>query len=423
MPIFGRSQVNQVFTPRRNEVNHEIYVERPDLEKELRRAILGSQHPIVYGESGSGKSWLYKKVLEDLKATVAIANSASAQRFSSLTQEIRHAVGLGEALILKGMRQTIEAGADVVVARGGATSTREYEQLAGDPLHEAFSKLRKEAGTGPAVLVIDNLEIVVSSAELMTELASIVALLDDQRFAKHNIKLLLVGVPSVMRDYFLKTPSAQSIANRLVEVSEVSKLDATQVRQLVAKGFRDLLKVEIDDADLVTWQDHILNVTLGFPQPVQEYCEQLGYLAEDANWKGTVGQLREADSRWLKQSLNYASAHVAARMNERETKAGRRNQVLFALGKIAVRNFSVAHVESIVRTEFPESTADTALAIGQILAELASGTHPIIKTSVATGEYEFRDAKFAMALRVFLEKDPEREKVRRKDGPQEELAP
>src|SRR5207248_1334727 len=100
---------------------------------------------------------------------------------------------------------------------------------------------------------------------------------------------------------------------------------------------------------------------------------------------------------------------------ERETKAGRRNQVLFALGKVPTRSFSPGAIERIVRIEFPETTADTALAISPILTDLGGGEHPIIKNSVATGEWEFRDARFAMALRVLLEKEPAREKVRRVD--------
>ena len=90
--VSHRHAVTDVFTPRRTDVNREIYVDRPDHEKELSRALKGSLHTIVYGESGSGKSWLYKKVLEDLQAEIATANCANALRFQSLTDEIRHVV-------------------------------------------------------------------------------------------------------------------------------------------------------------------------------------------------------------------------------------------------------------------------------------------------------------------------------------------
>jgi hypothetical protein len=408
-----RHQVNEVFTPRKTEVNKDIYVDRPELEKELKRAILGSKHAVLFGESGSGKSWLYKKVLSDLNAHVVIANSASSQRLGSLSAVIRAAAGLSEQRRLTGMSEEIDARAKVVVAESGLRSKREYEVEQEDPLVKAFSEIRKSAGRRLTVLVVDNLEIVLGSPALMTELGALVTLLDDDRFSEFDVKLLLVGVPSVLKEYFLRAQGAHSIANRLTEVCEVSSLSPDQVERLVERGFCDLLKVDIDSAGIYEWQSHIYRVTMGYAQAVQEYCEQLGYTVEDADWKGDAHQLVAADANWLKQGLSYASIHVATRMNERETKAGRRNQVLYALGLVTERAFTAAIVERIVRAEFPDSTADTTLAIGQILSELASGEHAIVKATANTAEYEFRDARFAMALRVLLEKDAVRDKVRR----------
>lgn len=413
MSLFGRHKVNEVFTPRRTDVNREVYVDRPDLEKELRRAIEGSQHPVVYGESGSGKSWLYKKVLGEMGAHVVTANSFTAQRLGSLTREIRIACGLGEQLTLSGMTESMNAEANAVVAKGGLASSRTYSVGEQDPLVGAFERLRSAAGSRAAILVIDNLEIIVGSEPLMSELSSIVTLLDDQRFNKYRVKLLLVGVPSVLREYFLKTSATHSVANRLTEVSEVSRLSPEQVNQLVSKGFRGLLKVDISDVDLDMWVYHINHVTLGYAQSVQEYSEQLGYLVEDAGWQGSLEQLREADARWLKQGLAVVSGHVAARMNERETKAGRRNQVLYALGRVGSSAFATGAVEKIVRQEFPESTEGISLAIAPILTDLSGGDHPLLKQSAAANEYEFRDARTLMALRVLLEKEATREKVRR----------
>jgi hypothetical protein len=54
-----KPKINQVFTPRKAIVNPAMYIPRPQLEKELKRAIEGSLHSILTGESGSGKSWLH----------------------------------------------------------------------------------------------------------------------------------------------------------------------------------------------------------------------------------------------------------------------------------------------------------------------------------------------------------------------------
>ena len=414
MNIFHqRRAVNQVFTPRRTDVNTDVYVDRQSLETELRRALEGSLHPIVYGESGSGKSWLYKKVLADMKAEIFAANCANATplRLGSLTKEIENVLSAHEPKHLAGVAEEINAGLNAGFAQGGGKSTRTYDVRQGDPVLACFALLRSLAQNRPAVLVIDNLEMIFKNSERMDELASIITLLDDTRYAEHRVKLLIVGVPSEIRNYLDSTNS--SVANRVSEVSEISSLAREQVNLLVEKGFVDLLKVDFPDNVLAAWQEHIYNVTLGYAQPVQEYCEQLGYLAEDANWKADLSQLQRADDAWFKQGLNKASVAVAYWMNERETKAGRRNQVLYSLGKITNRSFNANDIEALLRSEFPQSTADITLAVGQILGELAAGDNAIINRSLKGVSYEFKDARYAMALRVLLQKDLIKEKVSR----------
>jgi hypothetical protein len=408
-----RHAVNEVFTPRRTDVNREIYVDRLELEKELKRTLAGSLHTIIFGESGSGKSWLYKKVLADMKARIATANCANALRFGSLTEEVRHVVMSESPRRLSEVAEEMGATVKAVVAEGGLKSTRKYEVAESDPLLDCFRILRDKAGNGTAVLVIDNLELIFGSEQLMKELASIITLLDDSRYAEYKVKLLIVGVPSGVKDY-LSTAQA-SVANRISEISEVSSLSKEEVAALVGKGFVDLLKLKIEQPTLQFWQEHIFEVTMGFAQHVQEYCEQLGYIVEDANWTATTEHLKLADMAWLKKGLSQASGIIAGLMNERETKVGRRNQILFVLGKISKRVFHVTEVETLVRENFPTSTADTTLAVGQILSELSGGDNSIIKRSAKGPTYEFKDARFAMALRVLLEKNAAKEKVTKVD--------
>ena len=44
------------------------------------------------------------------------------------------------------------------------------------------------------------------------------------------------------------------------------------------------------------------------------------------------------------------------------------------------------------------------------------GNDPIITNTAGGNDYEFRDARYAMALKVLLEKDAARERVRRVDS-------
>lgn len=207
---------------------------------------------------------------------------ANALRFNSLTDEIRQVVTSESPKRLSEATEEMGASVKAVVAEGGLKSTRKYEFAESDPLLNCFRILREKAGKNAAVLIIDNLEMIFSSDHLMEELAAIITLLDDIRYAEYDVKLLIVGVPSGVREYLSRTHA--SVANRLSEISEVSSLSKSEVATLVEKGFVALLKVNIDQAMLQSWQEHIFQVTMGFAQHVQEYCEQLGYIVEDAGW-------------------------------------------------------------------------------------------------------------------------------------------
>jgi ABC-type ATPase involved in cell division len=93
-------KINEIFTPRNPDVNSKMYVSRPDLEKCLYRSIEGSMHSFLFGESGNGKSWLYKKVFSEKNINYVVANCANASRKKSITDEI-YAVCINPGSVLK----------------------------------------------------------------------------------------------------------------------------------------------------------------------------------------------------------------------------------------------------------------------------------------------------------------------------------
>jgi hypothetical protein len=52
--IEPRKEISEVFTPRRSEVNADMYVQRPLHEKSLMRALQRDSHALIFGESGKG---------------------------------------------------------------------------------------------------------------------------------------------------------------------------------------------------------------------------------------------------------------------------------------------------------------------------------------------------------------------------------
>jgi hypothetical protein len=111
-------KVNEVFTPRSSQVNLKTYVPRLSLERALLRSVQGTMHAVLFGESGNGKSWLYKKVLDQHGIHFKVANCANASRMKSLTNEIVNTLlpagsaqktGYSKGCVRKGRRRGGEA--------------------------------------------------------------------------------------------------------------------------------------------------------------------------------------------------------------------------------------------------------------------------------------------------------------------------
>jgi AAA domain len=398
-----RPAVSDVFEPRRSEVNDQIYVHRPNLEKALIRAIAGSLHIVIYGESGSGKSWLFKKTLSQQKVNFVIVNGGNAARKKSITNEILAVIKPPEIAKVIGYSEKGEAGASALGFSAKVDRQKNFIYDALDPLYEAYSLLEDQSKGVESFIVLDNLELVFTDTSLMDELASILTLLDDTNYAKFKIRYILVGTRREIRDYFRNTKNLATIANRMISIPEVENLDYSQVHDLVKKGFVDLLKAPLSIDLLKEWTEHIFLVTLGNPEAVHHFCSHLAYVLEDENWLASASQLAAADREWLSGVLKPAYDNIEPLLNEKRTELQRRNQVLYSLSKIEKRSFDYVEVQNTVRSEFPASTKGS-MNIAQVLSELAGKENPIIKKLAKGQAYEFTQPWYLMALRAMLRK-------------------
>jgi hypothetical protein len=379
-----------------------MYIERPNHEKALVRSVEGSLHTIISGESGNGKSWLYKKVALDKAWKIYPGNFGNASRLGSISAEVFNAIVPKNSQEWIEHEESINAELSAVVAKGGAISKRKYSIKTAELVEAAFEVGRKKAGDRTAVLVLENLEAIFKSKKLMTELGNIILLLDDARYAKHRIKILIVGVPANIIEYYQKIENLEPIGNRIEEIFHVQSLNEKQVALLLTKGFCDQLKIDLSEQLIAEWASHIHTVTLGIAQRLHEYCERLAYLLEDNSWKISDGVLDKADWEFLKTSLYQSYAVIDKCMNERETRNGRRNQVLYSLGCIDKTSFDYSDVEKIARKQFPISTRDVTLGVGQILSDLSKNEMPLLCKTTKGNSYRFADPKYLMCIRLML---------------------
>lgn len=111
------------------------------------------------------------------------------------------------------------------------------------------------------------------------------------------------------------------------------------------------------------------------------------------------------------RSLTHPYAVIEHHMNERDTKTGRRNQALFALGRVESEYFKAQEIETKLRKAFPTSTQDTTLNVPQMLAAFSQGDRPILRRSPKGDAYTFVDPRYRMVLRAMLALSPGAERV------------
>lgn len=402
--LFSRMKPEQVFTPRLAEVNKEMYVSRPHLEKALKTGLRGHLHLIIHGESGTGKSWLYKQTFQNNSVSFMVANLANASRLGSISAELKNLVDREEKPEKTAYSEAKSAGLNAGVAKADLAHTGQYQIGKMEPFEACLKHLHAVSDGEPSVLVFDNLETAFTDP-LLKELADLLILCDDERYSKYKVKILILGVPSGVKEYFYKTPHHATVANRLVELPEVTRLEKAECNALVSRGFTEKLKYEIDDPQSLL--QHVSWISDRAPQAVHEYCLELAFLCEDSH-KITSAAISQADDDWLKKSQYYAYSVVESHMNERDTKAGRRNQTIYALSLCEGEQFKAGEVEDLVRQEFPESTVGTVLNLPQMLSQLSKGERPLVRRSPKGDAFAFTDPRYRMVLRAMLKKNEER---------------
>lgn len=392
--------VESVFTPRKSEVNESMYVQRPKHERMLKRALRRNSHTLIFGESGNGKSWLYKKVLDELKTKYVVANCANASRLGSITEEICNAIIKSGHVTKVGYSEEKMAEISAYFAKGNVTNTNSYEVHHDEPLLKSF-KIFNETSSDKKIVVLDNLESIFSSGHLMSELADIIILLDDKRYAECNVNLFIVGVPSGVLQYFRDIKNSESVANRITEISKVGGLDEAQVRDIIETGF-GLLNFHFEPIDLAVISKHILDITLGSAQRVHEYCETLAYELEESNWLYSSHMLQDADQEWLIQGFRHSYQLIEHHLNNRDTTVARRNQVIFCIARVRVHQFDANTIETLIKEYFPNTIPETHMGVGAILKGLSNDKNPLLNRVDRSGFYYIRDSRYLMCIKVML---------------------
>jgi len=394
-----------------HEVNPSMYVARPELERELERSIRKNTHSLLFGESGNGKSWLYKTVLGKIDVPYVPINCGAVSQTNSITNQLRNVI-VGSNIPTKiAYQESRTAEIGIGVAKADIEHTGEYQLSQEEPLYDV---LRRYSENGKKkIIVLENLESIFACKPLLDELANILILLDDERYAVFNVNFLIVGTPTGVLEYFSKTKNLESVANRIEELPKVSSLSMGHVKKLIETGFSQLeIKITPSLAELVAFHTH--DITLGVAQKVHEYLECLAYEIEDNGGRYDPPLLDRADNKWLLKGLRASYAVVQSHLNARETDVGRRNQVIYSIGKISGHSFDKAAIEDVIRREFPNTVRSSGMGIGPILSNLASAESPLLTRLAKGNEFSIADTRYLMCIRLILRKDATGKVIKRR---------
>jgi len=401
-------RIKDVFTPRSAEVNENMYVKRPAYEKKLLMELDSGMHLLLFGESGNGKSWLYKHVFNKNKIPYIIINGANASRFNSITNGIYDSVIKYGTAIKTSFEEEKKAEISALLAKAEVNHNGHFEIKQNEPLLESFIVFSSLHDTENHVMVIDNLEFITSSPKLLDELSDIIILLDDPVYAQYNITFLIVGLPFDILEYFSTIKNVESVANRLIELPKVQSLLPEQVSTIVYTGFRHYLGYSITDTHLDFIAKEIYSITMGIAQKVQDFCRLLATEIDENNYKFEIKLLESAEKSWLFGALRKSYKIMELNLDGTRAKIGRKNQVIFIIGRLTSHQFDVKKIENEIKVNFPKTSSDNHMGIKGILTTLSSGDNKILTHNEKTGEYSLIDPRYAMCIRVSLYKNNEK---------------
>jgi hypothetical protein len=393
----------EVFTPRAAIINDRMYINRPRLEQSLEDALKSTKYIVIHGESGNGKTWLYRKVCKGQHVVVQTLNLANAAATGSLAAALEEKLGDLKASIPDSKIDKISAG----FRPQGMGIDKEHTKTVKLAKQGAFplvlETIRKNAGSRRAVLVFDNFEQIVEQRSILRELASIIIASDDEFISSFNVKLLFVGVPGDIKSLISSVSNATTIANRLTEIPEVARMTNDEATELMKKGLESEigLRLVIDSdefyRDLCWKSDRIA-------QHIHEICLKIANEAVRNNGIIDTRSINQAEEDWWVESLSSDWAVIEASMNARETRAGRKNQVIYALGQCEREDFKYSDVEKIIRSEFPKNTRHVTLNVNQAMTSLEQQDSPLIRRTTKGDAYRFVSPKLRMAIRSGLKK-------------------
>lgn len=391
-----------------------MYVHRQTYETELRRAIRSKYHIIIFGDSGCGKSWLYKKVFEEAKVayeTIDLSAVESPDDFDLALLDIvtRKNPWVEVERETENVRSAMPA--DIGYRKGGVAKFVKGEESA---FFQVCQLLRSEAKSRRAFIVFENLEHAVSSKDVLIYLRSLLLLLDDERFAEVDVQICMIGVPSDLKSLLSDGNKYQTISNRVIEISEVSRMSKDEAKILINQGFRRELEMDIESPDLCVSQ--IIFLTQRIPQYIHDVCLQVAFVAEEQGTIVNPDAVMKGARTWVETNARQHREFIDGVLGRGKRRTDQKSRVIYAISRCETSTFYALDIETILRETFPKSVGIRRVQVLKTLNDLSQGEKRILRKDEALEKFRIVTPKLRSVLRYCLDFDPADEAVLIRSG-------
>ena len=407
--IFKKLNPSSVFTPR-GEFNKSMYVHRTKIENCFKQALMTNMNILVQGNSGIGKTWLTRSVLEENGYYYKCVNLAQASNCNSIYTCFKTIMCKENWQIRSKYTELKKANVKIPVADGGISHTSEYTNEVDYYLEFLkFMQHRAKDKKQNRYIIFENFEQILENPKLIKELTNLITLVDDDEVAKFKTKFIIIGATNDILKYFSNVTNVNTIDNRLYELPTISFLTYNQTSDLVLRGFKALRINFLDETTKNEYLKFIAWVTNGIPQRIHEFCLILTSKCIDNSYLATESLLQDAKEDWIITSLSKNYSSLLKLMNH-SGRGIKRNQILYCLGLKETTNFTAKDILSDLKDEFPTSNKKTK-NISSYLNNFCNCNPPLLSFNKDTKEYSFNDIKNVLCIRSTLYKNKTSEQV------------
>ncbi len=390
-----------------------MYINRPKHEEALRRAIKTGYNIVIFGDSGCGKSWLYKKVFSDDDIFFESIDFNSAETDDDVDLQMLEVLSEYEEWAEK--EQTKEKSFDFKPQRMGVGAKGDvtFSKNEGSSFTRLLEAIRSKAGSKKAYLVFENLEYILDKPAVIRRVQSMLLALDDKRVGAYNVKICLVGVPSDIKEILASGNKFQTISNRVYEIPEVGKLERKSVDLLVRRGLEQELDYTIESKHFCCSQ--IAFTTYQTPQYLHDLCLHVALRAEDAFNTVSPYIIEVATQDWLMANARQNYEFVHKLIISDSSKRHSRSKIIYCISRLEKHFFKAEDVAKELEVQFPKTMSQGKMQVLRWLRKLASGDERLLKCDPEQKLFRVSTPMLRSSLRVCLKHEKSTERVDVKD--------